>query len=219
MPAAAETAFQERAGWGLSASIALHVLLLLAAFAAAPVGRLASTPEEESVPVDILSPQQFAAATRPAPPVLTAPAAPAKPPAEPLPEVQGMVRAATMLSAKALANPRAAKARAELASFAASERILQLCNLEAMEQIEAWNHDFRPDNLVAYARSNEKLAGNMIKAGGAAFHSDRGWYDLAFNCELSPAHDKVVAFEFKVGKPVPEKEWEELGLPAGEAQD
>ena len=47
-----------------------------------------------------------------------------------------MIRPAEMLSAKTLADPRSKQARADLAKFAASERMVQLCNIEAMDQIQ-----------------------------------------------------------------------------------
>lgn len=46
-----------------------------------------------------------------------------------------MIRPTEMLSAKTLADPRSKQARADLAKFAASERMVQLCNIEAMDQI------------------------------------------------------------------------------------
>jgi hypothetical protein len=119
-----------------------------------------------------------------------------------------------MLSKKTLADPRSGQARRELATFADSERVVQLCNLEAMDQIEAWRSDFRPDRLVAYARSDVKMSGETIVADGAAFRSQKSWYDIKFKCEVARDHAKVVAFEFQVGDPVPRKDWEELNLPA-----
>lgn len=90
----------------------------------------------------------------------------------------------------------------------------QLCNIEAMDQIHRWKADFRPDRVVAYATSGEKIEGTTIKADGAAFRSRKAWYALKFNCELAPDGESVVGFEFLVGDPVPQERWDELGLPA-----
>jgi hypothetical protein len=130
-----------------------------------------------------------------------------------------MIRATRMLSSKTLADPRSRKALADLATFAESERMVQLCNLEAMDQLAAWRKSLRPDNLVAYARSGETIAGDTIRAEGAAFHSGSQWYDLTFECQVAPSHDRVVAFAFQPGKPVPQKDWDELGLPSGAEED
>lgn len=217
----ADTVRPARAFWGVAASIALHVLLLLAALLIRP--QPFAQEEERAIAVRIVTPSQLAAEAAPrAPPVLSVnPAEQARVPpvAPPAKTSSGMVRPGTMLSARNLAHPRSKKARADLATFAIEERGVQLCNIEAMEQIAAWNKDLRPDSLVAYARANEKVAGSRIVAAGAAFHSGRKWYELAFNCDLSPAMDKVVAFEFKVGKPVPPTQWEDLGLSEGDADD
>ena len=124
-----------------------------------------------------------------------------------------MVVARTMLSGKTLADPRSRQARKDLATFADSERVIQLCNLEAMDQLHAWRDDFRPDRLVAYARSDVKSSGDRIVADGAAFRSRQNWYGVSFECEVSPDHARVVAFRFQLGDEVPRKEWDELGLP------
>ena len=76
-----------------------------------------------------------------------------------------------MLSAKTLADPRSRQARADLATFAEGERLAQLCNLEAMDQIRAWRTEFRPETAGAYARIERSVAGNTIAADGAAFRS------------------------------------------------
>lgn len=209
----------EPSRWGIPASIIAHGLLV-AALILSPAAPRLSLPHEANVAVDILTPQQFRAMAELAP---TEPPAPI-PPAEPVPPLPapaavpkvetGIIVARTMLSEKTLADPRSRQARRELATFADSERIVQLCNLEAMDQVQAWRDDFHPDRLVAYARSDAKMSGETIAADGAAFRSRGNWYDIRFECQVSPDHGKVVAFRFEVGNPVPRKEWDELGLPA-----
>jgi hypothetical protein len=213
MRPAAKVGSDDRFIWGVPASVVLHGLLVLALLVA-PRGPLPDQPSEKTVSVSILTPDEFGAATRP-PPVLAAPPAPtpkAVPPVAAPEAPPGMIRATTMLSGKTLADPRSRSARRDLATFADSERVAQLCNLEAMDQIGAWRHDFRPETVVAYARSNERIVGDTIEADGAAFRSRTEWYDLKFHCEVAPSHDKVVAFAFQVGDPVPRKLWDELGL-------
>ena len=102
---------------------------------------------------------------------------------------------------------------AEIVEVAADERVEQLCGLEAMSQIHAWKSDFEPDRVTAYAKGATKLAGRALIADGAAFRSKRRWYDLRFRCELSPDQAAIVAFEFRVGEPVPRSQWAKLGLP------
>ncbi|TPN86662.1 DUF930 domain-containing protein [Mesorhizobium sp. CU2] len=126
-----------------------------------------------------------------------------------------MIRATEMLSGKTLADPRSRQARADLATFASEERMVQLCNLEALDQIRKWKADFQPELVVPYATAEEKVRGTSIKANGAAFRSRANWYGLKFDCELAGDGESVVGFEFLVGDPIPKDKWDELGLSAG----
>jgi len=125
-----------------------------------------------------------------------------------------MIRPTEMLSAKTLADPRSRQARADLATFASDERMVQLCNLEAMDQIRRWRADFRPERVVPYATAEEKIRGTNIAADGAAFRSRKNWYSLKFKCQLARDGESVIGFEFLVGDPVAREKWDELGLPA-----
>ncbi|WP_404927252.1 DUF930 domain-containing protein [Mesorhizobium sp. ORM16] len=125
-----------------------------------------------------------------------------------------MIRPTQMLSARTLADPRSRQARADLKTFASDERMVQLCNLEAMDQIRQWRADFQPDRVVPYATAQEKVTGTTIAANGAAFRSRGKWYGLKFRCQLAGGGESVVGFEFLVGDPVPRAKWDELGLPA-----
>jgi hypothetical protein len=217
----------EKSLWGIPASLLFHTLLVVALLLSPAAPRLMQAPDA-GVAVDLLTPQEFHAAVdpRPAPEAAAPPTSTSQPvppedaaPPSSIPEVQpevpqGMIVARTMLSGKTLADPRSRQAVRELATFADSERVVQLCNLEAMDQVQAWRSDFHPDRLVPYARSDEKMTGDTIVADGAAFRSRMNWYDIRFKCEVAPDHGKVVAFQFQVGKPIPRAEWEGLNLPA-----
>lgn len=127
-----------------------------------------------------------------------------------------MVRATTLLSKAALAAPGSKQARETLPALAGDERILQLCNLEAIEQVQNWNTSFRPEVVVAYALRDVRIAERAVHATGAAFRSKRKWYRLEFNCNLSPDLIDVVSFEFRVGEVIPETDLEVYGLPASD---
>jgi hypothetical protein len=122
-----------------------------------------------------------------------------------------------MLSAGTLADPRSGEARRLLATLDDTERMIQLCGLEAMEQVRAWRGTFRPTAVVAYAMAEAAVSGDRVDAGGAAFRSGGSWYAIRFRCRLRPDHASVAAFEFKVGDAVPEEKWETLNLPADTA--
>jgi Domain of Unknown Function (DUF930) len=213
--------------WGLGASLGFHILIGLALLlVVAPRPQVA--PPEGSVTVDVLTPQQFEAANKP-PDAETRLEPPGRMPPQPsfegkTPELarvpeshpraagNGMIKATGLLSAKVLADPRSAKARKMLGELASSERIVQLCNIEAMEQVHVWKAEFQPDFLVAYAMADTKLSGPKLQADGAAFRSKRRWYNIGFNCEVTPDLKDVASFVFLVGDEIPESEWHDHNL-------
>ena len=200
------------------AGAALLHFLLLAALGSRSIRPLieVAPQAETSVDVELLTPREFDAMTKPGP-VEAPPSGPTvpsqnlevAPPAEP----EGMVKANRMMATDALAHPLSRQARDMLPRLAPDERVEQLCGLEAMSQIHAWKTDFEPDRVTAYAKGATKLAGLTLLAESAAFRSKRRWYDLTFRCELSPDHAAVVAFAFRVGNAVPKGQWARLGLP------
>lgn len=205
------------------AALLLHVLVLAA------LGLMSMQPRievpdhpENSVDIELLTPGEFDAMMRPKPVEIPAPRPPPVPQAAPEQQAPaaaqpaepgGMIRASRLMAADALANPLSRQACEMLPLLAADERVEQLCGLEAMNQIHAWKDEFQPDRVTAYARSEVKLSGRTMQAEGAVFRSGRRWYDLRFRCEFSPDRSRVVAFEFRVGEPVPRGLWRQLNLP------
>lgn len=215
---------------GLPAALCFHLLfgLLLA------IGTLSSftSPIETSVEVELVAPEaltppapppepakapappptaEIASPSQPAP-ISAPPEKPVTPPAPPSAEPPAMITARTLHSESVLANPRSRGAREALKTLEASERIEQLCNLEAMSQIHAWKAEFEPDRVVAYAMGGTKLTKSALEAEGAAFRSRKQWYGLRFRCEMA-ANGKVAGFQFRVGEAIPRSEWAEHDLP------
>lgn len=183
---------------------------------------VAAAPSADDTAADATAPShppQAAARTAPAPDIAApdtaetevAEAAPAEP------RTSGvLVRPATMLAAAALDEPGSRQARAALRTLGTEDRMEQLCDLEAMEQIEAWRPNaYRPELLVAYAFADTRFAGRTVTAKGAAFRSQGGWYRLSFACEVEAGMEAVAAFEFEVGEPIPRELWEGHYLEAG----
>ncbi len=183
--------------WALLVSLALH---LAAGLVIAWQRQMAAPPIEESVPVDLVTPEEFEAETRPGGTV-------------PVPALPGMIHATAMLSAAALADPKSRQAREMLPHIDPTERSVQLCNLEAMEQVHAWKPSFDPERIVAYAMGDLAIAGDTIRANGAAFLSGGQWYTLRFDCGLAADHAHVVSFDFKVGDTIPRDQWDAHSLP------
>jgi len=210
---------------GTLASLTLH-FAVGAALLLLPQVRQIDLPPEESISVELLPPPpmetpQFAAPEQNAPeeprPHLDKPETRPEPAA--MPRVQPMTKATKLLSANALADPRSRKAREELRRLTAGDRIIQLCNIEAMEQVRDWNTAFQPDFVMAYAQAGVSLDAYSAEARGGAFRSGRHWYGIKFKCELTPDLAKVAAFEFLVGDEIPPTEWAELNLTVGDPED
>lgn len=125
-----------------------------------------------------------------------------------------MVQAKKILSDLTLADPRSRQARKMLPLLGRSERMEQLCNIEAMAQIHAWNGELKPDLTIAYAFGETKMSTSGITADGAAFHSRKQWFALKYRCTLSADLNKVSAFEFQAGAAIDRSQWSRLGLPA-----
>lgn len=213
----------------LAISVTLHLIAILAV-GFFPTRKSLPPPIEQSITVEILNEPQAAVTAQPTvtqneskpialpAPIDRAPEQDTKPAItnEPSPQGDGMVRAKELFSAKVLADPRSKEALVALRQLGTDDRIIQLCNVEAMEQVHIWESDFQPDFVVAYAMADTKLSGFTLQADGAAFRSKRHWYDIKFKCEVTPDLEKVVAFEFSLGAEIPKSEWETHSLPVGD---
>lgn len=210
--------------WGIAAAIAIHSLLaLLLAIAPLPE-RPAPQPE---IPIEV----EIVASRRqpPAPPASPSAPGPAAVVPEPSKETgaatpspaetdqDGLIRADHLMSADVLADPRSREARIALAGFATAERMEQLCGVEAMEQVHAWDSRFQPDSVVAYAMADSRISRSTVVADGAAIRSHKQWFRMRYRCALSADLTRVVSFSFVVGQSIPKSDWEEHNLPDGDA--
>lgn len=214
------------------ASLALHAALVLAVALFAMSSPLSPMPEN-AVETEVISARDFDARFAPPPPPPPAAVAPsdeatapvaaepspvrqepaAPPPAVPL-EPPDMVRPSQMLSEQALRKPGSRGLRQQLGRLVEEDRVAQLCNLEAMEQIHVWRRDLQPDRLVDYARSDTRMQDHTFIAQGGAFRSARNWYEVSYRCELDAGLAKVVGFAFRVGAAIPREDWAADNLPA-----
>ncbi|AUW43621.1 DUF930 domain-containing protein [Rhizobium leguminosarum] len=224
---------------GAAASFALHaiailLLLLLLPKAEPPLPLLDDGLSVEIVPQAVESlkmpepakaplpeqakPEAAKPEAEPAAPVANNPPTAAMPLAAPItapaPKPMEFVEARQLFSEKVLADPRSRRAREALRGLAGSERNLQLCDLEALEQIRRAQPAMAPDALAPYAMAAEKVSGNNVEVKGGAFRSKRKWYNIQFKCELDAGSGKIVSFAFLVGDAIPRDEWQEHNLVA-----
>lgn len=205
--------FKERRE-GLAASLVLHALLLAAAFLAFPTSQPAEAPPPDSLPVEMITPAEFEAATTeagPAPPpaipsiFVPPPQGPVPPQPQPRELVapsQPLTHATRILSGRALDRI----AEASLKTLAGDARVEQLCDIEAMEQIARAGTGFTPERAVAYATADTQMDGDTLVADGGAFLSRGHWYSLKYRCRLAPDRRKVVSFDFATGDQFPDND-------------
>lgn len=172
---------------------------------------------ETSVPIELVAapPEQKPArseASVPPEPENTAPDLPSPQPSAPRSEAPSMHRAEKLFSQQVLADPRSRKARESLRHLVSEERLVELCNIEAMEQVYRSNPALRPETLVAYAMAEPKFSGVSLLVTGGAFRSRRRWYNIQYKCEVSANATDIVSFEFLAGDEIPPTEWEEHNL-------
>jgi len=118
------------------------------------------------------------------------------------------------LSSDILAMSTNQKARLALSEIGKEEKWEQICMLEAMEQLSAFDANLTPDLLHSYTFDFPNWQGRRQIADGAAFFAKGQWYRLAYICQLAQGRDEVANFSFKVGDPVPREDWESFNLVA-----
>lgn len=102
----------------------------------------------------------------------------------------------------------------DLKSLLPGDRLEQLCDLRAMEDVgkdkTGKKHD--PDRAVAYGSRSPTIDGDTLHVDGGALRSHGRWHKLSYNCTATPDHMKVLHFDYILGPYIPKSEWEENGL-------
>lgn len=216
-----------RSAWGTAVSLGFHAALL---------GLVLLGPDRDaprplpppSIAVELMTAAQFAALT--APREIPPAAAPAAPVSEPSPGAApaapaakaapgATIRATEFYAGSLLAEPASAKLRAAMTTLDGSERLVQLCSIEAIEQIRRARPEFDPDTVVAYAMADMATRDGALIADGGAFRSRREWYEVEFTCLAAADYSAVERFEFSVGNFIPHEQWEEHYLTAAESDE
>lgn len=122
-------------------------------------------------------------------------------------------------SGKLLATPAMARIRRELTGFASSERVIQLCNIEALEQIRRAQPGSSPDTLVGYAFADIDQRGLSLTAPGGAYRAHRHWYHFDYTCTATADLAGVSAFTFRLGDDIPPAQWDAHSLNAEDAEE
>ncbi len=116
-----------------------------------------------------------------------------------------------ILSPRTLSDPRIRQA---LGKLPPNRRIVQLCSIEALEQIRRQPTGSFADMLVPYGSSRGLISDTVLDARGGAFRVRTAWYDFDFQCTVDAEVMKVVSFRFAIGAPIPQGDWKARKLPA-----
>ncbi|MDX0452211.1 DUF930 domain-containing protein [Sinorhizobium medicae] len=124
-------------------------------------------------------------------------------------ESSQLVQAKELYSKNALSDPHVKQA---IGSLPPKKRIVQLCTIEALEQIRHQRPGAIPD---MFGRPDGGFASETaLKADGAVFRSQGKWYSFDFTCEVNPEATSVTSFSFAIGKAIPKSEWGARQLPS-----
>src|SRR6185312_17500869 len=94
-----------------------------------------------------------------------------------------------------------------LRMLAPPERLEQLCDYTAMQEIRKDHKPYRPDRIVAGAGADPQIKEHTVIARSAAFRSQRKWYALSYHCTAAADHLAVTSFSYKLGDEIPESSW------------
>ena len=198
--------------WALVPSFALHAVLVLA-LAFMTLGRPIVLAPVRSIEVELIPDMMFEEDAFDLPPDITATplAVPVKtdaPDAVPPVANDQMVEATELFANRVLADPQNREVREALPTLDFSERLIQLCIIEGLEQLNRARPSPFPDSIQASAFEPTMLNGYTVSAAAAAYRAERKWYQLRFTCTVAPDLSGVHAFQFAMGDPIPESEWE-----------
>ena len=204
----------------LPMSVFLHGLMLAAFWLFSGMRPLEDT-RVPSIAVQIISEVEFLRATQPPAPSPPEPAPaplivarPPAPPPEPLPETADseMIPATRFLASDILSDPENQQVRDTLTLLDRSERITQLCNIEALEQLHLLHPDQLPDSLDPSAMAETSVKDLTLEAPGGAYRLNQKWYEIRVSCTVASDYLSVSAFAFAPGPAIPKDQWESHNL-------
>lgn len=199
------------AAWELLLSIALHGLILVT-LAWIVAGRPIVPRPVRSIEVELIDQQVYEDEFELPPETAVTPLSvptPATRPADASPAtVDGMTEATDLFASRVLSDPANSQVRDTLPLLENTERMIQLCTIEGLEQLHLTRPSPFPDSIAPSAFAPTTLTGLTIDAPGAAFRAARKWYGLRFSCTVDPNLSGVAAFRYGIGEAIPEAQWE-----------
>ncbi|WP_176038234.1 DUF930 domain-containing protein [Brucella tritici] len=118
-----------------------------------------------------------------------------------------LTRAREIYSKDAMSDPRVKQA---LGKLAPNDRIIQICGIEALEQVRRHQPGAFPDML---AREGGSVSATGLTVSDGAFRSKRKWYAIDFTCKVDAETMVIDTFSYNIGRAIPEGEWARRQLP------
>jgi hypothetical protein len=195
----------------IPASLLIH-LLLLTLLAVIGFGRPLAPRAVRPIEVELVTPMEFEDAFEVPPETtvapLVAPVLTEEPEAEPPAPADGMTEATELFANRVLADPQNRQVRETLPLLDHTDRVIQLCTIEGLEQLRVAKPGPLPDSIAPAAFGPTTLLGMTLDAPGAAYRAARLWYALRYTCTVERDLTGVTAFRFAVGEAIPGEEWE-----------
>jgi len=116
-------------------------------------------------------------------------------------------RARKIYSKDALSNPRVKQALGKLPS---RDRMVQICGIEALEQVRNHRSGSFPDMLAPEGGISGQ---NSFTIRDGAFRSKGTWYSIDFRCQVDDDAMEIKDFSYAIGKAIPRAEWKLRQLP------
>lgn len=130
-------------------------------------------------------------------------ARPQRPPSE-------LTAATELHAADTLSDPRVRQALGKLPK---ERRIVQICMVEALEQIRRARPETLPQGLFFDPQNGAPIVEGVLTATGAAYRSGDAWYDVDFQCSVDAEAEAITAFGYRIGNAVPRAEWKTRRFP------
>lgn len=106
-----------------------------------------------------------------------------------------------------LSDPRVQQAIGKLPP---QDRIVQICGIEALEQVRHHRPGTFPDML---APSAGVVSETSFTIRDGAFRSRAKWYSIDFQCHVDTKAMKITDFSYSIGTAIPEDQWDSRQLP------
>ena len=122
-------------------------------------------------------------------------------------QAENFKQARRLYSKDALSDPRVKQA---LGKLSPTDRVIQICSIEALEQIRHQQPGAFPDML---ARAGGSVSSTGLTVSNGAFRSRAQWYGVDFKCQVNAEAMSIQSFSYAIGHAIPESEWGERQLP------